>query len=187
MLIKIVVDGKEHETELGSADHLALQLKANAARDAAVAAATARADTAEARIKTLEADLVSVPARVASEIAARSALEAKAAKVLGSEAKFDGKSDNAIRVEVIRKFDASFADKDSNGKDWADEYLRARADSYFTQTAPKSPASLLAADLNRPVHTSRRGQVPANFDYDASVAKSRQDAADLWKRGLTAK
>lgn len=124
-IMKLIrIDGQDYEhgseahfKKLGEDSQKAITA-ANARADKAEAdlkAAVARADKAEADLKAANerADAAEKPAREA----ARKDLETKAAKVLGSEYKFDGKSDEDIRKAVADK--ALEGDKvektDSNG------------------------------------------------------------------------
>lgn len=121
--MKIIrIDGKDYE--IGSDAHIA-KLTEDAGK--ALTAATARADKAEGELKVSNEKLVKVEAdlKVANERAdaaekpvkeaARKDLEAKAAKVLGPEYKFDGKKDEEIRADVAKKALDGEARSDSAG------------------------------------------------------------------------
>lgn len=95
-IVKITFDGKEYVK--GSDEHLAA-IEAKAAADVKAAEERATKADADAKAATERADAAEKPAREA----ARKDLETKAAKVLGAEYKFDGKTDEQIRLDVANK------------------------------------------------------------------------------------
>lgn len=175
MKISVRIDGKDHETEAGSADHIALQARADAARDAELVACKARGDKAEARadaaektVKDLQAKLDAAPAEIAAKLAARGTLETAARKVLGSEYKFDGKTEREIRVDAIRKSDATF-----DGKDKSDDYVAARFDAEAART---SPSTSFVREVER--RDTKHVESDAG-DFD--LGKRQDEIANLWR------
>lgn len=105
-MIKERIDGVDYE--VGTEPHKAAVLRRDAAEKAAKDAAIAlqaRADAAEADKTKLAAQVaeLSDPARLDAAVTARAALVEQARKVLGAEAKFDGKSDIEIKAMVAAK------------------------------------------------------------------------------------
>jgi hypothetical protein len=113
-------------------------------------AAVARADAAEARIATIEAELGKAQARAdelakalntyqaAEKVAARSALEDRARKVVGADVRFDGKSDREVREAAILKLQP---EKPLTGL--SDEFV-AGAFEYLTGSLPQGRNDSLA-------------------------------------------
>jgi hypothetical protein len=62
---------------------------------------SARADAAEAEVKKLKAQLAEAPKKAQEALRARMSLESQAQRILGADARFDGKSDTEIRREVV--------------------------------------------------------------------------------------
>jgi hypothetical protein len=93
---KLRVDGVEYELPETAADVLE---KAVTARDEH----KKRADSAEAVRDQLKADLAKAtdPKTVSALVTARVALERDAAKVLGADKRFDGKTDREVHCEVL--------------------------------------------------------------------------------------
>jgi hypothetical protein len=69
-----------------------------------------RADSAEAERDVIKGDLAKAndPKRIGELVGVRVTLERQAAKVLGAEQRFDGKSDREVREEVLRKISPDF-------------------------------------------------------------------------------
>lgn len=118
------LDGKDHEVEAGSEAHIELVKKADA-RDAQVVALTAKVGTLEGTVAALTTerdnarkDAAEAPEKARAQLVARAELETTARKVLGADAKFDGKTDREIRELVCKSRDAKF---DSAGK--SDDYV----------------------------------------------------------------
>jgi hypothetical protein len=90
---------KAHADALAAATAEAGKVKADANK------ATARADAAEAKVAELSTklDAATKPEAIAAAVAARTAFETGARKVLGEAVKLDGKSDDEMRREVIGK------------------------------------------------------------------------------------
>jgi hypothetical protein len=182
MKLTFKIDGKTVEVEAGSAEHLRIQEKLDAGA-AALAAATKRADTEAARADAAETALAVAKTSLAKFEAleaakAREALEANARKVLGAEAKFDGKSDRDVRVAAILHADKAFV---ADGK--SDDYVSARFDSELAHATAKptaNPTLTLVSQLS----TAR---ADAEFDVDAEIAKHRAAAKDLWRTPAKAK
>lgn len=143
MKIMLKVDGKAVEVEAGSAEHLNAQAKIDAAHDAALVEANKRADAAEKAAKEATDKLAAIEAKAKAD--ARKALEttAKDSRLLGAEAKFDGKSDRDVMVAVVLKHDATF---NPEGRD--DSYVAARFD-IACAALTAAPSGGKQADLAR--------------------------------------
>jgi len=94
----------------------------------------ARADAAEKQVASLTAQLAEAPAKALAAATARAALESKAKEIVGAEASFDGKDDNAVRLAVIEKL----AGEMPEGKSAA--YVEARFDAELAAHARVNPA-----------------------------------------------
>ena len=128
--VKCRFDGKEYER--GGDDHImALEAKLDG-QLIEVKNAQARADAAEANLaaeksahaKTQEALAVANdPKRIDGLVNGRVSLLVSAAKILGADTKFDGKTDREVMVECVA---VSFPDVNLDGK--SDDYVRALFD-----------------------------------------------------------
>lgn len=104
--IEIKLDGAEAQTveqAIAKRDALVAQLQSDAvaaktAAESALAKATAERDVLKGKL-----DAATAPATVAAAVAARVSLEQSARKVLGADAKFDGKSDSEVRSAALAK------------------------------------------------------------------------------------
>lgn len=133
LIVKTIrIDGKDYV--VGSDEHLA---KIQADHDAALAvvrkdAADARAAQAKAEaerdVARTDAADARDPVKQAARVAARVALEESARKVLGAEAKFDGKTDDEIKAAVVAKTFPEFK-LDSYDAAVRPVYLAARFDA----------------------------------------------------------
>jgi hypothetical protein len=172
MKITIRCDGKDHEVEAGSPEHIRLQARADAEKDALAAREKSRADTAETALAAANKELETF--RNAKKAADRSALETRARKLLGPDVKFDGKTDREVQVLAIQKGCPDFK---SDGL--GDEYVAARFDFAF-EKPPTTRQDDMINDLNR-----AQGEKPKTPDDATKAAeKERQDSAELWKRPL---
>jgi hypothetical protein len=176
MKIKIHFDGKDHEVEAGSVEHLALQARIDATRDAALVAATAALKTANEELAKSKARLDALDA--AAKTAARSALEVRARKLLGADAKFDGKSDREVMLAAVLKSDAKFV---ADGK--SDEYVAVRFDIAVDapnadKTRQDAAAAALAAAQGTP-------PAPSTNDPIKAAEQRRLDDAEAWKKPLS--
>lgn len=137
MKVKIRLDGKDVDTDCGSAEHVqslqgqiaALTVDLSHSK-AASEAVQGRFDQLESELKATKAELATAPAKALEAVKARVTLESDARKVLGVEAKLDSKSDREVKLETIKKLDPSF---DPSGK--SDDYVSARFD-FALQSKP---------------------------------------------------
>jgi uncharacterized protein len=143
IVTKIVLDGKEYVK--GSDEHLAA---VQAKNDADLAAA--RKDAADAKAATAKAEAERDQARKDAEAAAaparkaaREKLEADARKVLGEDAKFDGKSDDQVREEAVIKGCPEIK-LDAMSKEARPVYVAARFDALIA-AAPEQSGSMANA------------------------------------------
>jgi hypothetical protein len=194
--MKEVIDGVEYE--IGSEPHKAAVKR----RDEAQAKAKADADAAQAKLDAALADLekarkdaAEAPAKAKAAIEARVALETSAVKVLSGE-KFDGKSDDEIRLAVVKAgypdikldgkepayiaalFDAAVAKADAEPS-LARELDNAREDSVIVSSATgdrakheQQRAVFAEALANKPVLLSKIAQLHGRRRTD-SASQSR--------------
>lgn len=123
VIMLIVLDGKEYT--FGSKEHLAA-IEAKHATELATARKDAK-DAKDAQVKAEAARDVAVadakdardPVKQAARVEARTKLETSARKVLGEDAKFDGKSDSEVKELVVSKAlpDLKFDGLDAAAKD----------------------------------------------------------------------
>lgn len=146
----------------------------------------ARADAAEAQIKDLTAKLADandpkrldslVAAKVAA-VAARASLETEARKVLGADAKFDGKTDTDVRKLVIAKLDSAAK---LDGK--TDEYVTARFDMAIA--ALDTGANRATVEAQARINASRKDgetEPSTRVDNRDPVSKFNDAIQNAWK------
>lgn len=100
------IDGVEYEVGTEAHTHAVKQRDAKAVTAAAeLSKQTARADAAEADKVKLAAEVAALsdPTRIDTAVTARASLVESARKVLGTEAKFAGLADVAIKAQVVAK------------------------------------------------------------------------------------
>lgn len=133
----IRIDGIDYEVAAVAHPHIDKYINKLAG---ALGVETKRADKAEGERDAAQTELVDVkkkldaaadPAKVQAAVTARVDLEKRSRKVLGNEAKFDGKEDRLIKVEVIQSQVENF-----DGKDRSDDYINARYDA-IVEAAPE--------------------------------------------------
>lgn len=107
-----------------------------AAAKAELDKATAKADAAISEVEKVRAELAAAPEKVRAEIKARVELENQARKVLGAEAKLDGKDEQTLKVEAIK---AMHPDLNLDGKSPA--YIDARFDIVCELAAKEGSAN----------------------------------------------
>lgn len=138
---KIKLDGVEFEVSPTVAaaftGALEAQTKSLEALKTDLEKVTARADAAESQLATVSKNLeVAVsPARVAALVTARVALENKARDFVPAEVKFDGLSDNEIKVSVVKVL---APDLNLDGK--SEEYISASFEALSVAPVKKNPA-----------------------------------------------
>lgn len=128
MKIKVIkLDGTTVEIEAGCQEHLEIE----AAKNAEIArlrkdneTITGERDGLRTTNTKLTTDLAAAPAAAAKQIAARTALEMTAKKVLGAEYKCDGIADRDLMIAAIVKTDPEFK---ADGK--SDDYVAGRFES----------------------------------------------------------
>lgn len=163
--MKIRIDGRDYE--IGSDEHINAVVASERARtdaertraDKAVAEADiqkTRADKAEAELAVLKD-----PARFDAAVKERSEVCAKAATVLGSSYKFDGKSNVDIQRDAVRASDKTV----SEDKLRSDVYTQARFDA-LSAAAPPVPVNPPAGALLVATDPTREDAAP-----DAEVAR----------------
>jgi hypothetical protein len=133
-------------------------------------------DELQAKIDTLTEKLEKKadglkPEEVSKLVAERLKIERVGSKVLGSEAKFDGKTDMEIKKEVIKKHSPK---ADLEGK--TEAYLNARFDAIVEEEA--------SIDERRTQLTiTNPGDKRDSKEFDAAAARERaiQESKDAWK------
>jgi hypothetical protein len=137
--MKTRFDGQEYD--FGSEAHVnAMQARLDG-QAATLKTATTERDQLQAKLDAKDADVARLttdltaalaPARLDAAVESRVALVVSAAKVLGADAKFDGKTEREIQAMVIAKVQPSAK---LDGK--SDDYVTARFDACL-ETAAKS-------------------------------------------------
>lgn len=173
--MKIRLDGKEYE--YGSPEHIAAE-REDAAKQAEAKAQTAankRADTAEAERDALrvERDALKDPKRFDTAVSARVALLVTAGNVLGTDYRADGKTDNEIRIDVIKKADPKF-----DPKDRTDAYVQARFD-LIAESGPRADSISNAPEAVRKAQ-EQRGDSGESREEKAK-RESQERSRNAWK------
>lgn len=125
----------------------------------------AKVDALEGDVKKKDEELKAAPEKIRADIAARLALESDARKVMGAEAKFDGKSDKDVRLAVLTKV-APDLKLDSE----SDDYIRARFDIAVKDAKPTGNMQNVRTALsgarsdNLPPRPSLADALKANHD-----------------------
>lgn len=197
----IKIDGVDYE--VGSAQHLQAQERADAARAKALDeanqkavelqkqldAANARVDSANEQIAKLSEELKNAPLKIAATMKARADLESKAAKVLG-KADLSKLDDNGVRLLVLAKTSPTF---EPAGK--SADYIAARFDSEVERFDGESNEETKATeDDGAPTPLFVRGSTERLSDElmkadsqgaDHAYAKMRQRSHEAWKQPLS--
>ncbi len=180
-----VLDGITYK--VGSSEHIqALRKIAQDAKGRAdslaesLATEKARADKAEGERDAARSDAAAAPAKYAAQVTASNAIDEKAAKVLGTAWKRDGKSDREVMIAAIVKTDAAFIPVATT----SDEYLRGRFDN-LSANVSAAPAQT-RADAMIAQGGGSTGPVNGVKKTPAQVREaSRREAQDAWKKPLT--
>jgi uncharacterized protein len=188
-IVVIRLDGVG-EVERGSDAHIAYlenQTKtAVAAEKTRADKAEARADAAELALKQAQEKLTAAenPARLDALVQSRLDVRTKASRVLGSEYKFDGKSDREIMIDCVR-VDA----KDFDGKGKSDEYVSARFDAVVVKDVRADSIAALPDFMLELEGGSARGdsndsREDAEDEDDADVAELKMLEANRngWRK-----
>ncbi len=135
--VTIKIDGLEFEVAKTAAPAIE---KALGDRDGKLSAATKRADEAEGKLDAItkerdetktKLDEATSPETVSARVKERVALERGATKILGADVKLDGKADQEIRLDVLKKHDEKF-----NPEGRSEDYITARFDA-IVEAAPE--------------------------------------------------
>lgn len=179
--IKYEVDSEAHRAAVTRRD------EADKKRKGEADALQAKYDAAAAKLPTLEQEIVALkdPARLDAAAIARASLLELARKVCGAEAKFDGKSDAAIRREVAAKANPALR---LDGK--SDEYVQALFDTAAadaTKAAQRADAERAGnAGIRAAVETGavvkEDGREVTRLDVDAEWEKMRERERNAWKQ-----
>lgn len=191
--IVIKIDGVDYEMPKAVAPHVE---RAVAAKDAAIKAAgekvdalQAKADGEKVRADGLAAELEATKtklveaesqARIDGLVAERVGLETIARKLLGADARFDGKSNKDIKIECIAKVDEKF-----DAKDKSDIYIQGRFDGVVNGVTAEAERADKKDDAARAALDARNkngGVVP---DADKARADAKERSANAWRQPLT--
>ena len=174
----IRVDGVEIKVDAATASFVEKALRD---RDDKITAAEKRADEAEGKLDAATTELTeaktkldaaSDPKRFAEAVTARGTLEKGARKVLGLEAKFDGKTDREVMVAVVVKTDDKF-----DPKDRSDDYVAAR----FDQIVAVAPEPNGRRSVARAIAKGRQPDAERQDANDDPNDESRVDGAESAK------
>jgi hypothetical protein len=153
--MKVRVDGLD--LEAGSAEHLQAQASLDLKRDTKIAELEAAAAKQVAKIDSLTAELAAKDVTIAEHKTrqdaleasqkkiARAGLEKEASKILGDKFKYDGLSDDAVRIEAIKKVSPSFKTDHLDTKTLP-IYLAARFDGELEKLARTDGSSARIAE-----------------------------------------
>lgn len=177
--MKIRFDGKDYNLDVPAEAAAYTQAVADfQARHAkALDTEKARADAAEAKAKKAEADLADTK-RFDAAVEARVSLYGAAAAMLGTSYVVNGKSDREIMLDVIRA-----DDKDFDGKDRSDDYVRARFD-LAVKSGVRHDSIQNAPRIVREVEQNR--QVETRSDSDTNEPDPDKARAEMVKRNRSA-
>jgi hypothetical protein len=171
--VELKFDGVTYKVAKEDAPHLQRALDGVQARtDSAVAAAAStkkNLDEVQAKL-----DSATSPATLTKLVGERVALETKARKVLGQEAKLDGLTEKEIQIQVITKTDPEFK---FDGR--TDEYLAARFDLVDIKTV----ATQAAVDAGK-TGTPKAPEKKEDGVTDPLV-KQREENAKAWQAPLS--
>lgn len=172
---KYRIDGVDFEVEAEESTHQAIG-KALARVDSTIAERDrekGRADAAEQKLTEATKRLDGMGSAVDAAVNARLELRGKAAAMLGSDYKYDGKSDRDVMIDAIKVGDPNF-----DPKPHSDDYLRGRFDNAL---------STRAADVSAGTAAAVKGATKvdaANDDYAKTYDKYYQDQREAWKKPL---
>jgi hypothetical protein len=178
--MKTRFDGQEFE--FGSEVHVnAMQARLDG-NAVALKTATTECDTLQAKLDSSTADVTKLttdlkaaldPARIDSAVENRVALVVSAAKVLGADAKFDGKTEREIQALVIAKVHPSAK---LDGK--SDDYVSARFDACL-ETASASKTISNFANAFAGVNLDSLDEAARKDEKDAEEARANQHKTPL--------
>jgi hypothetical protein len=175
--ITIVFDGKTYTVDAGSQEHTDLLnkvaarqaeydtlVRSNKELTAKVDAFKGECDALKKEAVELKTKLDAAPALAREQATARLKLEGEATEVLGKDFKADGKDDNAVRVEIIAKFDPDFK---FDAKTHSADYVRAMSDTYLKRGSGDLQTRM-ARDAADPPNNTRRDDKRDEFVLDAN-------------------
>jgi hypothetical protein len=184
MAFKIRLDGIDYEAGEQLAQAITVSQQKSKAREdeleaqlkqakEATAKEKARADVAEEALKKARED--ASPAALRKLVQARAALESQASKVLGAEAKFDGKTDEQIKTEVITKLHPEAKARiDAEPEATKSVYVQARYDAAIEAFSAGDERNDELGEANRAAHESGGSR-------DDAADKFYEDEANAWK------
>jgi hypothetical protein len=181
-VVKIRLDGKEFEE--GSKEHIAhLESKASEALKKAETE-SARADSLQVKLTKSEADLAAANSveRLDSLANARVELRTKAARVLGADYKFQGKSDREIMVDAIRVDRKDFSDKDAAGNLRPDVYVEASFDMIEVKAVRQDSISALTGFLTRVKSKAPEARTDSSEDNRTPRQKMIERNQTAWQK-----
>jgi hypothetical protein len=172
-LITLRIDGVDYQLPKDAAPHIS---KALETRDGTIKTLTserdkheARADAADKTLADTKKKLVEAedPKRLDALVTARTALVAKATKVLGKDAKLDGLTERQVHETVLKKLDDKL-----DLKSRSDDYVSARFDAAVDGEPAGNKSRARAALLDSRVDDD------GNLDDDDDSDDDRSDADD---------
>lgn len=167
--VDYILDSDEHKT--------AVKYRADvAAAKAETAAAQAKADAGAAEVKDLKAKLeqASDPKRLDQIAAERAELIVNARKVLGSEAKLDGKLEGEIKREVVAK---AYPEAKLEGRH--DAYVEGLYEAAIAKTAESDLGFVRQrADVAETAPPAQRGDALA--EYARAIEETEAAGRSMW-------
>ncbi len=193
--ITVRIDGVDIEISKAFAP---LVQKAITDRDSKITEVTKRADEVQAKLDAekvradvaqkladetkVKLDAADAPERIAGLVAERVALEANARKILGAEAKFDGKDKAAIVAEVIKKVDPEFK---TDGR--SADYLQSRFDQEIANADKAQARNDSRKETARTALRVVQGDPEVKADAIAARDAAAERGRNAWKTEAAAK
>jgi uncharacterized protein len=141
-------------------------------------AATGRLDAATEELKATQEKLAAAedPKRFDSAVQERISLLEQARKVVGADARFDGKSRREVMEAVLRH-----DNKDLDLTKKSDDYVEARFDTFVESSRPHPSLGTTQAAA----HAAATGGSDADkFDSAAAHERMRKEMSEAWKKPL---
>lgn len=169
--------------KVGTPEHIQALRKSRDDAAAQVLAEKTRADSEKSRADKAEGErdaqkkiVEDSAANLTAAVTSRIELQTTAAKVLGKEYKFDGKSDRQVMIDAITKTDSKFVATEKT----EDAYLRGRFESVqATPAAKQDSISKVREDAQ-----AATSPAPGKKTPDQIRAKNRADSQNAWRQPL---
>lgn len=185
--MKLRIDGLEYDADSDVAAQALTRYTAKC--DSDMAESKTKNETLQAKLdagtKALEElkakfDAATDPAELEKRIAARVALVTKATKILGDEAKFDGKSDKDIKLECLAKTNEG-VDFTSKTDDYLDAYFDIAADKTDSTTKSGVGGGRKVPEVKKDADD----KVEDKYDADAARERMILRNTTAWQQPLT--